>query len=88
MTPFHPAHTTAMCGLVTTKGGDNRFYNNVFVGRGAEVGVGKGESRDARHAAGYGTWVYDGAARCSPREMSISTARVPTPTNRTRWWSP
>lgn len=59
MTPFHPAHTTAMCGLVTTKGGDNRFYNNVFLGRGAQVRIGQGESRDARHAAGYGTWVYD-----------------------------
>lgn len=68
MTPFHPAHTTAMCGLVTTKGGDNRFYNNVFLGRGAAVGVGKGESRDARHAAGYGTWVYD------EREFSVFAA--------------
>lgn len=31
-TPFHPAHSTKVAGLVTTKGGDNRFYNNLFIG--------------------------------------------------------
>ena len=30
-TPYHPAHTTKVAGLVNTKGGDNRFYNNIFV---------------------------------------------------------
>jgi alpha-N-arabinofuranosidase len=52
-TPFHPAHTTTVAGLVTTRGGDNRFYNNLFVGGAAKDG------RDAHHAAGYGLWVYD-----------------------------
>ena len=45
-TPYHPAHTTALAGLVNVKGGDNRFYNNLFIG--------KGDS-----AAGFGLWVYD-----------------------------
>jgi alpha-N-arabinofuranosidase len=31
-TPYHPAHTTKVAGLVNTKGGDNRFYNNIFAG--------------------------------------------------------
>jgi hypothetical protein len=31
-TPFHPAHTTAVAGLRNIVGGDDRFYNNVFVG--------------------------------------------------------
>jgi alpha-N-arabinofuranosidase len=31
-TPFHPAHTTDVAGLRNIVGGDNRFYNNLFVG--------------------------------------------------------
>lgn len=31
-TPYHAAHSTKMAGLSKTKGGDNRFYNNIFVG--------------------------------------------------------
>lgn len=45
-TPYHPAHTTALAGLVNTKGGDNRFFNNLLHG--------KGES-----TAGFGLSVYD-----------------------------
>lgn len=45
-TPYHPAHTTALAGLVNTKGGDNRFFNNLLLG--------KGES-----SAGFGLSVYD-----------------------------
>ncbi|UCD52639.1 MAG: carbohydrate-binding protein, partial [Phycisphaerales bacterium] len=30
-TPFHPAHSTEVAGLLNISGGDNRFYNNVFV---------------------------------------------------------
>jgi alpha-N-arabinofuranosidase len=59
-TPYHPAHATVMAGLKTIRGGDNRFYNNVFVGPGSATGAGvPGESQDAHHAAGYGLWVYD-----------------------------
>ena len=48
-TPYHLAHSTAIAGLVNIKGGDDRFYNNIFVGNGRE-----GESD-----SGYGLWVYD-----------------------------
>ncbi len=30
-TPYHLAHVTKLAGLVATKGGDNRFYNNMFI---------------------------------------------------------
>ncbi len=30
-TPFHEPHTTEVAGLLNIVGGDNRFYNNVFV---------------------------------------------------------
>lgn len=32
-TPYLRPHATAIAGLATTGGGDDRFYNNVFVGR-------------------------------------------------------
>lgn len=32
LTPYHPAHSTDIAGLRNTKGGDDRFYNNIFVG--------------------------------------------------------
>jgi hypothetical protein len=31
-TPFHEAHSTKMNALAQTKGGDNRYFNNIFVG--------------------------------------------------------
>jgi alpha-N-arabinofuranosidase len=46
-TPYHPAHATAMAGLVNVRGGDDRFYNNIFAGDGRP---------------GLGLFVYDGAA--------------------------
>jgi alpha-N-arabinofuranosidase len=56
VTPYHPAHSTAVAGLVDIKGGDNRFYNNLLVGKGeSAAGAGKG----AEPAAGFGLWVYD-----------------------------
>lgn len=35
-TPFHEPHSTKMTALAQTKGGDNRYFNNIFVG-GKEV---------------------------------------------------
>jgi hypothetical protein len=62
-TPYHPAHTTKLAGLKRIKGGDNRFYNNILVGKGVTADV----SKDAHHAAGYGLWVYD------DREVPLQT---------------
>ena len=58
-TPYHPAHSTAVAAITTTKGGDDRFYNNVFVG-GAEPRAPAGAGDPSRRPfAGFGLWVYD-----------------------------
>ena len=58
-TPYHRAHATALAGLSAIKGGDNRFYNNLFVGAGGSAGeVAKNDNRHHR-VTGYGLWVYD-----------------------------
>ncbi len=52
-TPYHKAHSTALAGLESTVGGDDRFYNNVFVGSGGEADA------NPLRSGGYGLWVYD-----------------------------
>jgi alpha-N-arabinofuranosidase len=61
-TPYHPAHSTIVSGLQNIKGGDNRFYNNLFVGNGTEQQAApssteapakKGKSK------GFGLYVYN-----------------------------
>lgn len=32
LTPFHPPHSTEIAGLKQNKGGDDRYFNNIFVG--------------------------------------------------------
>ena len=59
-TPYHHPHSTALAGLVNIKGGDDRFYNNIFVGRGeSPAGAGKPAKKDFQPAAGFGLSVYD-----------------------------
>lgn len=59
-TPFHPAHATAMAGLARIQGGDNRFFNNIFIGGGDEVGNSSGgAAKDPEWRGGYGLWMYD-----------------------------
>ncbi len=36
-TPYHPAHDTTVAGLANIRGGDNRFFNNIFVAGNALV---------------------------------------------------
>lgn len=57
-TPYHPAHSTTVAGLTNIKGGDNRFFNNIFVGDGAAAEPAKPDPRH-RRVSGYGLWVYD-----------------------------
>jgi alpha-L-arabinofuranosidase len=64
-TPYHPAHTTSVAGLVNIKGGDNRFYNNLFVGRGESTDT-KGGSTPPP-SAGYGLQMYNA------RELPLQT---------------
>jgi len=60
-TPYHPAHSTTVAGLAKTTGGDNRFYNNLFIGNGqipsAEE---RGNLKERRWISSYGLWGYDG----------------------------
>ena len=36
-TPYHLPHSTSVAGLSTIMGGDDRYYNNIFLGLGAEI---------------------------------------------------
>lgn len=67
-TPYHPAHATTVAGLTTIKGGDNRFYNNLFVGNGERVTAQqKGNLNELRWISSHGLWGYDG------RELPLQT---------------
>ena len=57
-TPYHPAHSTEVVTTVTTKGGDNRFFNNVFFGAGEELPGPVGPS-NRRMVRAYGTAAYN-----------------------------
>jgi hypothetical protein len=56
-TPYHEAHSTALAGLTSTTGGDDRFYNNIFVG--GALSAAPAKNPYPQYAAGYGPWVYD-----------------------------
>ena len=49
-TPYLHSHSTAVAGLSDVKGGDDRFYNNIFLGQGESSG---------KSADGFGLSVYD-----------------------------
>jgi len=67
-TPFHPAHSTTVAGLVSTTGGDDRFYNNIFVGNGETLTSDrKGNVKELRWISSFGLWGYDG------RELPLHT---------------
>ena len=52
-TPYFLAHSTSIAGLTTIFGGDDRFYNNIFIGR--------GDKSDGNQKLKYGTEVYNNA---------------------------
>ncbi len=59
LTPYHPAHSTTVAGLIHTRGGDDRFYNNLFVGV-ARAALEPASATDWAHrTSGYGLQVYD-----------------------------
>ena len=70
-TPFHPAHSTKIAGLLSIKGGDNRFYNNIFIGDGKLSAVVTNAPKPAagkpQSDIGYGLCVYDN------RELPLQT---------------
>jgi len=81
VTPFHPAHTTAVAGLVDVKGGDNRFYNNLLLGKGAgargEFGLAAYDPRE--HPLSTGGNVYCHGARPYAREDNALNLPAPDP---------
>ncbi len=58
-TPYHKAHSTALAGLNSITGGDDRFYNNIFVGNGAPPSAGTEADANPLRFGGYGLWVYN-----------------------------
>jgi hypothetical protein len=58
-TPYHPAHSTHVAGLAKIAGGDNRWYNNLFIGGGVTPVVPPKPDARLRRVTGYGLWVYD-----------------------------
>jgi hypothetical protein len=58
-TPYHKAHSTALGGLSSIVGGDDRFYNNIFVGNGAPPASGSDADANPLRFGGYGLWVYN-----------------------------
>ena len=65
LTPYHPAHATAVAGLINIKGADNRFYNNLFIGQKTTDNSLKKTGKYA--LTGFGLWEYDA------REFSLQT---------------
>ncbi len=60
-TPYHPPHSTRIAGLARTTGGDNRFYNNLFIGDGqAPTTEARTDLQALRWISSYGLWGYDG----------------------------
>jgi len=55
-TPYHFPHETAVAGVVRIMGGDNRFYNNIFMGTQAE-------HIEKEAAIGYSNWYHDGTVK-------------------------
>jgi hypothetical protein len=59
LTPYHPAHSTTVAGLIHTRGGDDRFYNNIFVGVAGAALEPPSATDWAHRTSGYGLQVYD-----------------------------
>jgi hypothetical protein len=60
-TPYHPPHSTVVAGLAKTTGGDNRFFNNLFIGTGESPTIGqRGNLKELRWISSHGLWGYDG----------------------------
>lgn len=58
-TPYLKAHSTAVAGLDSVAGGDDRFYNNIFVGNGEPPAAGGEADVNPGSNGGYGLWVYN-----------------------------
>jgi alpha-L-arabinofuranosidase len=60
-TPYHPPHSTMVAGLAITTGGDNRFFNNIFIGDGTSPSADQlANLREIRWISSRGLWGYAG----------------------------
>ena len=66
-TPYHAAHSTAVAGMSSVRGGDDRFYNNIFLRPAGPSGSLQGDGNEPGWSAGFGLSVYD------PREFRLQT---------------
>lgn len=55
-TPFHPAHSTTIAGLKNIQSGDDRFYNNIFIGRAAPANPPKKEDKTPPNHGGLNAY--------------------------------
>ncbi|MEI6783275.1 MAG: carbohydrate-binding protein [Verrucomicrobiota bacterium] len=90
-TPYMRPHSTAIAGLAVTQGGGNRYFNNIFVGRGFPGEAPVQTSDPTQSITGHGLWVYDvrnkppltggnvylnGARSCSNEVSSLTFEKV------------
>jgi hypothetical protein len=59
LTPHMADHSTAIAGLTVTQGGDNRFFNNIFVGQGLPGPAPLRTENPQTSITGFGLGVYD-----------------------------
>jgi alpha-L-arabinofuranosidase len=58
-TPYHSPHSTAVAGLSDIQGGDDRFYNNIFIGNGPAASPLVQAKAPSAWDSGYGLAVYN-----------------------------
>jgi len=61
LTPYHKAHSTEVVSLKNILGGDNRFYNNIFIAGYAPIASSEDPSATRRVRIGYGLDIYNDA---------------------------
>ncbi len=68
-TPYHAAHSTKVEGVSNIKGGESRFYNNVFIATSEDATDAHAwDRRNPERFVGFGLWVYN------TREFPLQTS--------------
>jgi len=73
-TPYHPAHATTVVDRVNIPGGDNRWFNNLFLGGPSEPAQpADANAKSRRRFLGYGIRGYDTRKQPSPAGGNVYT---------------